>query len=133
MLPWINSLSDKVNDYLIRLGIKKKNRFKKETIFIDMATDKIFVRSQINLETEKILFAKTSFEQDTVLYRMKIKYYYTNNNIFISQNFITKIYKSEQKLIFSGIGVHYQNRIAERVIGTVVKRARTQLFYIQLC
>ena len=52
--------------------------------------------------------------------------------MFTAQQFVDEIHKNEQRLTFSGVGAHHQNGVAERAIGTIVRRARTQLLHAQL-
>ena len=45
------------------------------------------------------------------------------------KNFKDDIAKRNQQLIFSGVGAHGQNGVAERDIGTVVNSARTMMLH----
>ena len=55
-----------------------------------------------------------------------------DNGVFTSQEFIQHIHNNNQCLTFSGVGTQHQNGVAERAIGTVVCKARTQLLHAQL-
>ena len=111
---------------------KEEDRFKGGTLFADMATGKIFVRPQVSLGAEETLVAKACFERECTLNGVKVKQYHTDNGVFTAQSFVDQVHRMEQQLTFSGIGAHHQNGVAERAIGTVSRRARTQLLHAQL-
>ena len=111
---------------------KEEDRFKGGTIFVDMATGKIFVKFQVSLGVEETLVGKACFEREAALHGVKVKHCQTDNGVFTAQAFVDEIHKNEQRLTFSGVGAHHQNGVAERAIGTIVRRARTQLLHAQL-
>ena len=111
---------------------KEEDRFKGGTIFVDMATGKMYIRPQVSLGTEETLVAKACFEREAALNGVKIKHYHTDNGVFTSQDFVAEVHQSDQRLTYSGVGAHHQNGVAERAIGTVIRRARTQLLHAQL-
>ena len=111
---------------------REEDRFKGGTIFFDMATGKSFVKFQVSLGTTETLLAKACFERESALNGVKIKSYHTDNGVFTAKEFIAYIHESEQRVTFSGVGAHHQNGIAERAIGTVTRKARTQLLHAQL-
>ena len=111
---------------------REEDRFKGGTIFVDMATGKMFVKFQVSLGTQETLLAKACFEKDAALHGVKIKNYHTDNGVFTARDFIAHVHESDQRITFSGVGAHHQNGIAERAIGTAVRKARTQLLHAQL-
>ena len=111
---------------------KEEDRFKGGTIFVDMATGEMFIRCQVSSGAEETLLAKACFEREAALNGVKVKHCHTDNGVFTSQAFVDEIHKSEQRLTFSGVGAHHQNGVAERAIGTVTRKARTQLLHAQL-
>ena len=52
---------------------REEDRFKGGTIFVDMATGKMFVKFQVSLGTQETLLAKACFEKDAALHGVKIK------------------------------------------------------------
>ena len=111
---------------------KEEDRFKGGTIFVDMATSKIYIWFQVSLSAEETLLAKACFERESALSGVKIKQYHTDNGVFTAQSFIDEVYKSEKRITFSGVSAHHQNGVAERAIGTVMAKSRTQLLHAQL-
>ena len=111
---------------------REEDQFKGGTIFVDSATGKQFVKCQVSLGVEETLLGKACFEREAALHGVKIKHHMTDNSVFTAQAFIDEIHKNDQKLTFSGVGAHHQNGVAERAIGTLVRRTRTQLLHAQL-
>ena len=97
-----------------------------------MAAGKIFVKFQVSLGVEETLVGKACFEREAALHGVKVKHYQTDNGVFTAQGFVDEIHKNEQRLTFHGVGMHHQNGVAERAIGTIVRRTRTQLLHAQL-
>ena len=108
------------------------DRYKGGTIFIDLATNWIFVKSQVSLGAEETSQARACFEREARMRGIKVKRYHTDNGVFTSQGFTNKLNEDEKRLTLSGVGAHHQNPVAERNIRTVVSMARTQLLHAQL-
>ena len=92
---------------------QEEDRFKGGTIFIDLATGKIFVEFQVSLGTAKTLQAKARFEREAALNGVKVKSHHTDNGVFTSQEFVKHVHDNDQRLTFSGVGAHHQNGVAE--------------------
>ena len=99
---------------------------------MDIATGKMFVKFQVSLGVQETLVGKAYFEREAALHGVKIKHYQTNNGVFTAQAFVDEIHKNEQRLTFSGVGVHHQSGLTERAIEIFVRRTGTQLLHAQL-
>ena len=66
---------------------------------MDMVTEKNIFTLKSVWESKKFCLQKIYFK-NIILHGIKIKYYHTDNRVFILQDFIIKIYKSEQKIVF---------------------------------
>ena len=86
----------------------------------------------MSLGTSETLIAKACFEREAALNGVKVKNYHTDNGVFTAREFMTHVHESDQRITFSGVGAHHQNGVAERNIGTVSRKARTQLLHAQL-
>ena len=111
---------------------REEDRFKGGTIFVDVATGKQFVKCQVSLGMEETLLDKACFEREAALRGVKIKHYMTDNGACTAQAFIDEIHKNDQRLTFSAVGVIHQNGVAERAIGTLVRRTKTLLLRAHL-
>ena len=60
---------------------------------------------------------------------VKIAQHRADNVIFSTREFKAEIERTNQAILFSGVGAQHQNGIAERGIRTVVERACTMLIH----
>ena len=112
-------------DCLLHLEMRKKKIDSKVELYL-------WIWLQVSLGAEENLLAKAYFERESTLSGVKIKQYHTDNGVFTTQSFIDEVYKSDQRITFSGVSSHHQNGVAERAIGTVMGKSRTQLLHAQL-
>ena len=81
---------------------------------------------KVTLEATDTVMLKRKFEQMTLDGGVKAQYR-ANNGIFSSKADETE--RTNQEILFSGVGAQRQNGIAERGIRTVVEQACTLLIY----
>ena len=97
-----------------------------------MTTGKMFIKFQVSLGTTKTLSTNACFERESALNGVKMKNHHTDNGVFTAREFIAHMHDSDQCITFSGVGAHHQNDISEIAVGTVTRKARTQLKHAQL-
>ena len=110
----------------------KKNKYAGGTIFVDHASQYIFLRHQVGLTAAKTLKAKIAYEQMSESCGVKIKGYLADNVPFGSKAFMEDVSLKDQSIRFSGVGAHYQNGVAERNIRTVTQLARAMMIHLSI-
>ena len=73
-----------------------------------------------------------TFWKDKLLHGVQAKKYHADNSIFSAKAFRQILKNMERHVRFSGVGAHHQNKVVERVIQTVVYKARIMLLYAAL-
>ena len=89
----------------------------------------MFIYNQVSLGTGETLVAKQAFETVLKSFGFSVSNYHGDNGVFNSQAFKNDCKSKQQQLTFSGSGAHHQNGMAERLIGTFVRWARTLLLH----
>jgi hypothetical protein len=107
----------------------KKDRYHGGTIFVDHASQYVYLRSQVSLTTGETLQSKKFFEQFALTSGVKIKSYWADNVPFDNEDFRSNIQRNNQTIDFSGVGAHHQNGVAERAIQTITSWARTMMLH----
>jgi hypothetical protein len=75
------------------------------------------------------LKGKHNFECFVKQFNVKIKHYHADNDPFGANEFKADIDIQNQELMFSGVGAHHENGVAERSIRTVTQWARAMLLH----
>jgi len=73
--------------------------------------------------------AKHHFEKLAAEHNTSIGKYHGDNGVFATHQFRSSCVTLNQALDFSGVGAKHQNGVAERMIGTLTRRARTMLLH----
>ena len=102
------------------------------TIFVDEASDYVFVQNQVSLNAEETLQGKSRFEREALHHGILIKSYRGDNGVYRSQKFQQDLRDKNQPMRYSGVGAHHHNGIAERAIRTVSTNARTILLHAMI-
>jgi hypothetical protein len=107
----------------------KNDRYHGGTIFMDQASQYVYLRNQVSLTTGETLQSKRIVEQFAQTSGVKIKTYCANNVPFGNDDFRNNVQQHGQTIDFSGVGAHHQNGIAERAIQTIMSWARTMMLH----
>jgi hypothetical protein len=106
--------------------------FKGGVIFVDHASVYLFVVPVVNFTAGEAIRAKREFEQEMASMGVVALHQPTGNGVFTSAEFQDELVKMNQGLPLSGAGVHHQNAVAERAIGTVVSLTRTMMLHSKM-
>jgi hypothetical protein len=88
------------------------------TIYVDHASGWMFHRPQKSLCAGDTIRGKQQFEQFAAEFDTSIKKFHTDNGVFCSDEFMAHVHSNKQKILFSGVGAHHQNGVAEQAIRT---------------
>ena len=96
-----------------------------ETIYVDHATNYMYVQNQVSLGADETIRGKHAFERDAYTHGIRIQSYRSDNGVYKSNEFQKDLSQRGQTHLTSGVGAHHQNGVAERAIRTVSESART--------
>jgi len=99
------------------------------TFFTDHTSNKVHISLHHSTGAEEALEAKRRFEQIADESNVKIKAYHCDNGVYATSLFKSSCEILNQRFNFSGVGAKHQNGVAERMIGTITRRARTMLLH----
>ena len=111
---------------------KARTQYQGGTIFVDHATQLIYVAHQVSMDSRTTIQSKRKYEKYCKSMGHEVKSYRADNQPFDSQSFRNEVENSNQTLDFSGVGAHHQNGVAERSIQTVTQWARAMLLHQML-
>lgn len=115
---------------------KGKERTSKQyqggTIFVDHATQHMFVNHQKSLGARDTVSSKRKYEKECKEMGRTVKSYRADNHPFKSQVFRNEIDNCDQTIDYCGVGAKFQNGVAERSIQTVTQWARAMLLHQML-
>jgi len=106
---------------------REDERYCGGTIFVDHATGYMFVKNQVSLEADETLRSKHAFEREARDCGVNIRTYRADMGIYKSQKFQKDLLLLGQTMVFSGVGAHHQNGVAERAIRTISESARAMM------
>jgi hypothetical protein len=84
------------------------------TIFVDHASGRVFLRHQVTLTGSETLRAKHAFERECAQANIRVQAYRGDNGIYHGNEWQLDLMKQGQDMLYSGVGAHHQNGIAER-------------------
>ena len=99
------------------------------TIYVDHATSYMFVENQVSLNAAETIRGKHKFEREMRIFGNKVHLYRGDNGIFQSREYKEDLKQLNQQMVYSGVGAHHQNGVAERAIRTVSDAARAMLIH----
>ena len=108
------------------------NKFCGTTLFVDAASNYIYVVHQVTFNASDTINAKVQFEQHARNVGVSVDAYHTDNGIYKSRAFTEELANNYQSIRFSGVGAHWQNGAAEGAIRIIVNRARTMMLHAEL-
>lgn len=106
-------------------GSASTQRYNYVSIWVDHMSTFVYITFHSSKAASKLVRSKTEFEQYAARFNVKIENVRADNGIY--SFFRDSCLKQQQILTFCAVGAHWQNRIAERYIGTITQRARTIL------
>ena len=100
------------------------------TIFVDHFSKFTYVKFSQSTAANEAVEAKHAFEQYAATFGVNIQKYYAENGAFDTRVFKENIIPPNQTIDFSGVDVHHQNVIAERMVKTVTYCSRSILLNV---
>ena len=97
------------------------------TIFVHNVSKKVYVGSRQSTGTEETVVSKREIETVEKLYRVDLKAFRADINIFKSEEFRLDLNDKDQRITFCGVGAHHQNGIDEKNIRPFVEKRRAIL------
>ena len=98
------------------LSFLTNKRYKYATVFVDNTSSLSYTHFQIDTTVESTLKGKRAQKLYARLYRVTIKAYYANHNIFKAKGQIEDYNLNYQAVTFASVNAYYQNGIAEQRI-----------------
>jgi hypothetical protein len=108
---------------------KERDRYCGGLIAVDHASGYIHINCQVSLRAGETIESKKKFEIFARKNGVSIKKYHTDNGTFDSAAFRDEVARLEQDIVFSGVGAHHQNGVAERGIQTITRWARAMVLH----
>ena len=84
------------------------------TIYVGKASGYVFVENQVSLKAEEMIQGKRRFKREAHIHDVQICSYRGDNGIFKSAEYQKELQRLKQSMLFSGLGAHHQNCVAER-------------------
>jgi len=110
-------------------GRPSKESYHACTFFTDHASNKVHITLHHSTGANEALHAKHHFEMLAADNNVKILEYHGDNGVYATSEFKSSCELLQQRLVHSGVGAKHQNGVAERMIGTITRRARTMLLH----
>ena len=101
-------------------------------MYVNEARGLIKVVNQVSLKAGETVAGKHSFDLFACTCGVDVVAYRGGNGIFKSKEYKADLAQQKQIILFSSIGAHHQNRVAERSICTVLESARSMLIHAAL-
>ena len=113
----------------IAKGQPTVRRYRGASVFVDHASDFMYVHMHQHLTTDKTIDAKHAFERLAEQHRVWILHFHCDNGRFADKAFVDDVRAAHQTITFCGVGAHHQNGIAERRNRDITENARTSLLH----
>jgi hypothetical protein len=110
-------------------GTPSKRYYHACTFFTDHASNKVHITLNYSTGAEEAVASKHRFERMATENGISIKKYRGDNGVYATYLFKSSCEALNQAQDFSGVGAKHQNGVAERMIGTITRRARTMLLH----
>ena len=104
-------------------------RYRGASVFVDHATDFMYVHMHQHLTMYETIDAKHAFDRLAEKHGVRILHYHCDNGRFADKAFVDDVRAAHQTITFCGVGAHHQNGIAERRIRDITENARTSLLH----
>jgi hypothetical protein len=113
-------------------GGSSSHKFGGGTLFIDAASNYVFVSHQVGATAHETIQSKIKFEREALTAGVVIQNYHTDNGVFTSKEFMRELAEKGQGITLSGVSAQFQNGAAENAIKIVVRNARTMMIHATL-
>ena len=113
-------------------GLSSSQTYNGGTLFIDAASNYIFVSHQVGATATETIQSKTKFEREALTCGVDVQAYHTDNGVFTSKEFMRELAEKGQGITLSGVSAQFQNGAAENAIKIVVRNARTMMIHAAL-
>lgn len=110
-------------------GSPTKQRYKYCTFWVDHYSKLIFVSMHTSKDNAALLQSKRNFETSCRQHGVRIGSIRSDNGIYSSHSFRLSCKENTQQLSMCGVGSHWQNGLAERMIGMIQATAHTTLLH----
>ena len=104
-----------------------KDQYQGGMIFVDHATQWVFLKHQVSLNAGKTVRAKTAFEQAASSCGVKIKSFRADNMPFKAKAFVDDLEHKGQTITYSGTGAHHQNGVTENSVRTITRNGASNV------
>ena len=99
------------------------------TVYVGKASGLIKVVNQVSLKAAETIAGKHSFERFARTCGVDVTSYRGDNGIFKSAEYRADLARQHQTILYSGVGAHHQNGVAEQSIRAMSKSARSMLIH----
>ena len=104
-------------------------KYRGASVFVDHASDFIYVHMHHHLTTDETIDAKHAFECLAEQHGVRIQHYHCDNGRFTDKAFVDDIWTAHQTITFCRVRAHHQNGVAERHIQDITKNTHTSLLH----
>ena len=98
-------------------------------MFVDQASEFIYVQPQVTFLSAETLQAKLDYERMCLTSGDYVTTYMSDNGAFSALDFVKDIVDRGQNAKYSGVGAHHHNGVAERAIQTISNMSRTMMLH----
>eukprot|EP00957_Ditylum_brightwellii_P049993 3789551-Ditylum_brightwellii.AAC.1 len=102
------------------------------TIYVDHATNLLYVHLMQSLFAEETLESKQGYERIAAKHGVTAKRYYSDNGWFGEKLFCNACIDQGQQITFCGVGAHHQNKISKNWIKQLTLKSCTMLLHAKL-
>ena len=106
------------------------DKFTGGCIFVDHASNFVYIALQVRLNTHETLRAKELFERAASQHGVVISHYQADNGTaFRNEEWTAHLQQFNQTTSFAGVGAHHSQGVVERMIGIILSISRAMLFH----
>ena len=110
-------------------GFLTSDRFWVATVFVNHATSYMYTHLQHGQTLIKSIEANEAYERMSATFSIRVRKFHTDNEIFAEEGFKSNVSDNNQTIRYCGVGVHFQNGIAEAFIKQLTEKSRTMLIH----
>ena len=113
----------------IAKGQPTVRKYRGGSVFVDHASDFMYIHMHQHLTTDGTIDAKHAFERLAEQLGVRILHYHCDNGRFTDKAFVDDVWVAHQTITFCGVSAHHQNGIAERRIRDITENTCTSLLH----